>query len=235
MLPNASWPWGFVVREGRQAGLQDDRLPSLAINYSAAALALRHGWSLCRQGSLSSQALCSLQRASFACKTQPVPGKKDAAASPRLWSLTHFAETQVTDLHRCPSSFVPCAIRKMNKWWRASVVMRRASFWSRTNTSWLELFSLPTQMRYDDGGFWSRFSPALAVRMGLCNRLQRLPLSPPLSSFSITLLLLCWTSNDQLAPWGALKFLHFSSRLALPWSAAGHAGRGDICLSEDKG
>lgn len=46
---------------------------------------------------------------------------------------------------------------------------------------------------------------------------------------------LCWTSNDQLTPWGALKFLHFSSRLALPWSAAGHAGRGDICLSEDKG
>lgn len=70
----------------RRAGLQDDRLPSLAINYSAAALALRHGWSLCRQGFLSSQALCSLQRASFACKTQRVPVKKDAAAPLWLWS-----------------------------------------------------------------------------------------------------------------------------------------------------
>lgn len=62
MLPNVSWPRGFVVRDGR-ARLRDDRLPSLAINYSAAALALRHGWSLCRQGFLSSQTLCSLQRA----------------------------------------------------------------------------------------------------------------------------------------------------------------------------
>lgn len=70
MLPNASWT--EVLSWGRcRAGLQDDRLPSLAINYSAAALALRLAWSLCRQGFLSSQALCSLQRASFACKIQP--------------------------------------------------------------------------------------------------------------------------------------------------------------------
>lgn len=69
---------------------------------------------------------------------------------------------------------------------------------------------------------------------GLCNRLQRLRLSLSQLIQHHTLPL-CWTSNDQLTPWGALKFLHFSSRLALPWSAAGHAGRGDICLSEDKG
>lgn len=69
--------------------------------------------------------------------------------------------------------------------------MWRALFWS--HTSWLELFSLTTQMRNDDGGFCFRFSPAFAIRMGLCNRLQRLPLS--LSSFSVTL---CSCAGHQM-------------------------------------
>lgn len=74
--------------------------------------------------------------------------------------------------------------------------------------------------------------PFLTIRLVLCNRLQSLPL-PQLIHYQT--LPLCWTSNDQLAPRGALKFLHFSSRLALLWSTAQHAGRGDICPSEDKG
>ncbi|CAJ1079312.1 unnamed protein product%2C partial [Xyrichtys novacula] len=70
---------------------------------------------------------------------------------------------------------------------------------------------------------------------GLCNRLQRLPLS--LSSFSITP---CPCAGHQMTsspPEELSSFFIFSSRLALPWSAAGHAGKegGDICLSEDKG
>lgn len=48
-------------------------------------------------------------------------------------------------------------------------------------------------MRYDNGGFCSRFSADFAVRTGLCNRLQRLPLS--LSSFSITL---CSCAGHQM-------------------------------------
>lgn len=60
-------------------------------------------------------------------------------------------------------------------------------------TSWLEQFLLTTQMRYDNGGFCSRFSADFAVRTGLCNRLQRLPLS--LSSFSITL---CSCAGHQM-------------------------------------
>lgn len=46
---------------------------------------------------------------------------------------------------------------------------------------------------YNDGGFCCMFPPPLAVRMGLWNRLQRLPLS--LGSFSITL---CSCAGHQM-------------------------------------
>lgn len=74
--------------------------------------------------------------------------------------------------------------------------------------------------------------PSPPFRPSLCNRLQTASLPQLIQHHNLPL---CWTSNDQLTPWGALKFLHFCIRLALPWSAAGHAERGDICLSEDKG
>lgn len=62
MLSYVSWPQGLGMRE-KLSWAAGRRLPSLAINYSTVVLALRHGWSLCRRGFLSSQALCSLQRA----------------------------------------------------------------------------------------------------------------------------------------------------------------------------
>lgn len=48
-------------------------------------------------------------------------------------------------------------------------------------------------MRDNDGSFFSIFCPPLAVRTGLCNRLQRLPRS--LSSFSI---MLCSCAGHQM-------------------------------------
>lgn len=51
-------------------------------------------------------------------------------------------------------------------------------------------FFVTAQIRYDDGGFCFGFFVAFVVRMGLCNRLQRLPLSPSAHSASHSALVL---------------------------------------------
>lgn len=78
------------------------------------------------------------------------------------------------------------------------------------------------------------FSRRRPVTSGLCIGPPSLPLS--LSSFSITPRS---CAGHQMTSSRSPRRSQVSSfqppPVPLPWSAAGHAGRGDICLSEDKG